>query len=79
MYMKPELDDNYIWVILILLECDFKNGTLFLNPAEACGRNKSISECVLLETTHEYYNVTYYSKEENERDFNEQHFSFERV
>jgi uncharacterized protein len=60
-------------------ECDFKNRTLFLNSGEACGRNKKISECAMLEIKPKSYEVTYYAKSENQTDFEKQHFSFERV
>lgn len=60
-------------------ECDFKKGTLYLNPGEVCARNKPLSECAILEVTTEYLNVTYYTRPIKEDDFQEQHFSFERV
>lgn len=60
-------------------ECDFKNRTLFLNPGEACGRNKKISECAMLEVKQNSYEVTYFSKSQNSSDFEKQHFSFERI
>jgi hypothetical protein len=60
-------------------ECDFKNGTLFLNPGESCARNKPLSECALLEVTQNYFNVTYYFKKNKSESFEQQHFSFERI
>ena len=59
-------------------ECDFKNGTLFLNPGEACARNKPLSECAMLEVTPEYLNVAYYARPIKEDIFQEHHFNFER-
>jgi len=59
-------------------ECDFKNGTLFLNPGEACARNKPVVECVLLDISKKEFNVTYYSRPKDEKKFEEQHFTFER-
>ncbi len=59
-------------------ECDFKNGTLFLNPGEACARNREVSECAILEVTPELFNVTYYARAIKSESFEEQHFSFER-
>lgn len=61
-----------------MFECDFKNGTLFLNPGESCARNKDLSECVMLEINETVFNVTYYSKKSKEKEYNEKHFSFER-
>lgn len=31
-----------------IFECDFKNKTLFLNPGEACARDKPFSNCAML-------------------------------
>lgn len=59
-------------------ECDFKGGTLFLNPGEACARNKPISECILLEISEENFNVTYFSRPLKTKEFIAQHFNFER-
>ena len=59
-------------------ECDFKNGTLFLNPGEACARNNSRVECVLLDISAKEFNVTYYSHHKKETQFESQHFTFER-
>ncbi len=61
-----------------MFECDFKKGTLFLNPGETCARNKDLSECAMLEVTDNVFNVTYYTKKSKEKKYNEQHFSFER-
>jgi putative phosphoesterase len=59
-------------------ECDFKNGTLFLNPGEACARNKPVIECAMLEVKPRAFNVTYYAKALSGESFEERHFSFER-
>lgn len=60
-------------------DCEFSNGTLFLNPGEACARNKPVSECAMIEITDTHFNVTYYARELKTKKFNEQHFSFERT
>lgn len=62
-------------------ECDFKNGTLFLNPGEVCGRNSAVSECAMLDVTPERFDVTYYYRPAGigQKEFSERHFSFERV
>ena len=62
-----------------MFDCEFNNGTLFLNPGEACARNKPVSECAMLEVTDSYFNVTYYARELKTKKFHEQHFSFERT
>jgi len=59
-------------------ECDFKNSTLFLNPGEVCARKKPVSECAILETTSDCFNVTYYTRPVKEETFREHHFNFER-
>ena len=62
-----------------MFECDFKNGTLFLNPGEACARDKPFSTGMILDITNETFNVTYYFRKIGEEIFNTQHFSFERT
>ncbi len=62
-----------------MFECDFKNGTLFLNPGETCARNKDLSESAMLEVSDEEFKVTYYTKKSKDKNYNEQHFSFERA
>jgi len=59
-------------------DCEFTNGTLFLNPGEVCARNKPLSECAMLELTDTHMIVTYYSRAIKTSHFEEQHFSFER-
>ncbi len=77
-YMSPDAD-----IILYghthSFDCEFTNGTLFLNPGEACARNKAVSECAMLEVTDTHFNVTYYSRALKTKKFVEQHFSFERT
>lgn len=59
-------------------ECDFKNGTLFLNPGEACARSKPLSECAILEVSSEYLEVTHYTRPLDKDAFEARHFRFER-
>ena len=59
-------------------ECDFKNGTLYINPGEVCARNKPLSECALLEISEKKFKVTYFYRHLGEDTFNEKHFVFER-
>ena len=77
-YMNPDAD-VIIFGHTHIFECDFKNNTLFLNPGEACARNKAVSECAMLEVDKNRYNVTYYNKKPKEDTFGESHFFFERT
>ncbi|MDD2839458.1 MAG: YfcE family phosphodiesterase [Sulfuricurvum sp.] len=61
-----------------IFECDFKNRTLFLNPGEACARDKEFSSCAMMETTAKTFQVTHYSRPIGSDDFEERHYSFER-
>ncbi len=77
-YMTPD-SEVVIFGHTHAFECDFKNGTLFLNPGETCARNKDLMECAMLEVTSTQFNVTYYTKKVKEKHYKEKHFSFERV
>lgn len=57
---------------------EFNNGTLFLNPGEACARNKPISECAMLELKEKKFLVTHYTKAKDKKKFKTQEFSFKR-
>lgn len=57
---------------------EFQNGTLFLNPGESCARNKSISECALLEVKPKKLKVTYFSKAKDDKTFRSKKFSYDR-
>jgi len=59
-------------------ECDFKNNTLFLNPGEACARNKPVSECLMLTIDEKSYSVEAYSRPLKTKEWQTQHISFER-
>lgn len=59
-------------------ECDYKNGTLFLNPGEACARNKSVSECAMLTISSEAFEVDAYSRALKTKEWKVQHMNFER-
>ena len=76
-FMSPDAD-VIIYGHTHTFDCEFTNGTLFLNPGEACARNKPFSECAMLEITEEQFKVTYYSRALKTKKFQEQHFSFER-
>jgi hypothetical protein len=45
---------------------EYNNNTLFINPGEVCARNKSITECALLEIKEDKYIIEYnYKKHES--------------
>ena len=54
------------------------NGTLFLNPGESCARNKTISECAMLELKEKKFKVTYYTKDKQDAEFKSKKFSYAR-
>ncbi|WP_428024354.1 metallophosphoesterase family protein [Arcobacter sp.] len=61
-----------------IFECEYKNGTLFLNPGEVCAREKPLVECVLLEINPNEYIINYYSKNINEKEFLKKEIRYER-
>jgi hypothetical protein len=61
-----------------VFECDFKNNTLFLNPGEACARDKPFSSCAMLDITDNTFTVTHYLRAVGTDIFDERHYSFER-
>jgi putative phosphoesterase len=61
-----------------VFECDFKNNTLFLNPGEACARDRAFSNCATLEITDQAFNVTHYYRAVGSEVFESRHYSFER-
>ena len=77
-YMSPD-SEVVLYGHTHIFDCEFTHGTLFLNPGEACARNKNVSECAMLEVTKSHFNVTYYSRKLKTKKFVEQHFSFERT
>lgn len=62
-----------------VFECDFKNNTLFLNPGEACARDKEFSSCAMLETSENTFTITHYSRAVGSEIFDQRHYSFERA
>jgi len=76
-FMSPDAD-VIVYGHTHTFDCEFTNGTLFLNPGEACARNKPVSECAMLEVTETHFHVTYYARELKTKKFREQQFSFER-
>jgi len=78
-YMNADDADIIIFGHTHTFECDFKSNTLFINPGEACARNKPISECVLLEVTDEHFKVTSFNREIKTTLWKTQNINFERT
>ena len=76
-YMNPDAD-IIVFGHTHTFECDYKGSSLFINPGEACARNKPISECVMLSITDKNYDVTAYSRPLKTTKWKEQHMRFER-
>ena len=76
-YMTPDTE-----VVLFghthIFKSEFTNGTLFLNPGEACARDKPLSECVMLDVSEDTFVVTYYNRAKKSDIFNEEQFQYTR-
>lgn len=59
-------------------ECDYKHRTLFLNPGEACARNKPQSECALLEINDDKFTIHAFSRAVKTTEWKTQKISYER-
>jgi len=59
--------------------CEFKNGTLFLNPGEVCARNKNLTECAIINVNSEKFIVNYYFKEPTAKEWQEKIYNYKRV
>ncbi|MBC8238657.1 MAG: YfcE family phosphodiesterase [Helicobacteraceae bacterium] len=77
-YMTPDTE-----VVLFghthTFQSEFNNGTLFLNPGEACARNKAVSECVMLEVTDEKFFVTHFTRAKKTKIFNTKEYNYTRI
>ncbi|MDD5717735.1 MAG: YfcE family phosphodiesterase [Sulfuricurvum sp.] len=76
-YMNPDTE-VVIFGHTHIFECDFKSRTLFLNPGEACAREKPFSSCAMLEISETHFKVTHYFRAIGGDTFDERHYSFER-
>ncbi len=76
-YMNPDAN-IVIFGHTHTFECDYKNNTLFLNPGEACARNKPISECLMLSITDGGYTIDAYSRPIKTKVWTKQAINFER-
>ena len=76
-YMSPDAN-IVIFGHTHTFECDYKNNTLFVNPGEACARNKPISECLMLSITDEQYAIEAYARPIKTKEWTKQSINFER-
>ena len=76
-YMAPDAD-VVVFGHTHHFHTEFKNDTLFLNSGEICGRKKSVSECMMLETSDKAYKITQYSKPDGEIKFQTKIFEYKR-
>lgn len=58
--------------------CD-KEGRLFLNPGEACARNKPVSEAVLLNVTKNEWQILHLQRRIKEREWQYNNIIYERA
>jgi len=49
--------------------CEFKNGTLYLNPGEVCAREKPMTECVILGVDKNDFKVEYFTNYRSDKTF----------
>jgi len=59
-------------------EIEFKGQTLYINPGEACARNKPLSECAMLEVKTNKFIVNYYTRKKKEDFLLPKTYEFER-
>jgi len=78
-YLSPDDADIVIFGHTHTFECDYKSNTLFINPGEACARNKPISECVLLEISNGAYTINAFSRALKTKQWQQQRINFERT
>ncbi|MDA7818221.1 metallophosphatase family protein [Sulfurimonas sp.] len=58
--------------------CDFKKPALFLNPGEACARNKPISEWAMLHITESEFTVTRYTRANKSDTIEQEQYNYKR-
>ena len=76
-YLTPD-SDVVIFGHTHIFECDYKNNTLYINPAEVCAREKPSIECVQLEIKENEYIISRYFKNINEINFTKEEKKYER-
>lgn len=61
LYMAPDVD-IIIYGHTHIYDCDYKNGTLFLNPGEVCARDKELSTVIILNMDKENYKIAFFTR-----------------
>lgn len=77
-YMNPDTD-IVLYGHTHQFASEFNNGTLFLNPGEVCARNKTISECAMLEIQEDSFIVSHFTREEKEDTFSQETFIYKKA
>jgi putative phosphoesterase len=52
-----------------IFEAEMRNNTLFINPGEVCAREKYLSECVILEISDGVFELMYYFRKPNSKEW----------
>ena len=76
-YMNPETSIT-VFGHTHQFECSYKGNSLFINPGEACARNKPLSECAMIDVSKKQFDVEYFSRALKTKEWKRETFSFER-
>ncbi len=77
-YMTPDTE-IVLYGHTHIFKSEFNNGTLFLNPGEACARNKPVSSCAMIEINKKTIQVTRYFRDKKAKDFDSKVYSYTRT
>ena len=59
-----------------IFEASMSGTTLFINPGEVCGREKPLSECVVVEVKSKIFEVTHYFRKLSQKDWTKREVKF---
>lgn len=76
-YLTPDAD-VVVFGHTHLFESDFKGDTLYINPGEACARNKPLSEWAMLDIEDDKFLVTYYTRANKSDEIKTKEYIYER-
>lgn len=76
-YLTPD-SEIVIYGHTHLFEAEKKANTLYINPGEACARNKAISSCAILQIQDDELILTRYTKEKKDKKFHHETTTFTR-
>lgn len=76
-YLSPDAD-VVVFGHTHIFESDFKGDTLYLNPGEACARNKPLSEWAMLDIQDDIFLVTHYTRANRSEIIKTKEFTYER-